>query len=43
MRQDSHGYGAALPEAARARSVQLTFLDGAGQVLGSKEVTAPVG
>jgi hypothetical protein len=40
---DSHGYGAAVPEAAGATSVELTFLDASGKVLGTKSVTAPVG
>ena len=43
VRSDSHGYGAALPEAAHAKAVDLTFLDVDGNVLGSKHVVAPVG
>jgi hypothetical protein len=43
VRSDSHGYGAVVPEAANAKAVTLTFLDGAGQVLGTKRVIAPVG
>ncbi|MCW2756560.1 MAG: polymerase, sigma-24 subunit, subfamily [Nocardioidaceae bacterium] len=43
VRPDSRGYGAALPEAANARAVTLTFLGVDGQVLGSKRVVAPVG
>jgi hypothetical protein len=43
VRSDSHGYGAALPEAAHARAVTLTFFDAAGQELGSKRLVAPIG
>jgi hypothetical protein len=43
VRSDSHGYGAALPEAAHVPAVDLTFLDAAGNVLGTKHVIAPVG
>jgi hypothetical protein len=43
VRSDSLGYGAALPEAAHAKAVTLTFLDSAGQVLGTKRVIAPIG
>lgn len=43
VRADSHGYGAALPEAGRAPAVTLTFLGADGQVLGSKRVVAPIG
>ena len=43
VRADSHGYGAALPEAVHARAVTLTFLDADGRVLGSKQSIAPVG
>jgi len=43
IRADSHGYGAALPEAAQARAVTLTFVDAAGQALGTRRVVAPVG
>jgi hypothetical protein len=43
VRTDSHGYGAALPEAGRAPAVTLTFLGADGQVLGSKRVVAPIG
>jgi hypothetical protein len=41
VRPDSHGYGAALPEAAAARALTLTFLDGNGRVLGSERSIAP--
>ncbi len=40
---DSHGYGDALPGATGASALTLTFVDAEGRVLGSKEVTAPVG
>lgn len=43
VRADSHGYGAAVPEAAEARAVTLTFLGSDGQVLGTKHEVAPVG
>lgn len=43
VRADSHGYGAALPEAGQVPAVTLTFEDADGQVLGSKRVVAPVG
>ncbi|WP_408899442.1 hypothetical protein ACJ5H2_10160 [Nocardioides sp. R1-1] len=43
VRADSHGYGAALPEAAGVPQVTLTFLDAEGQVLGSQVKVAPVG
>ena len=43
VRSDSHGFGAAIPEASRARAVTVTFLDDAGHVLGSKRWVAPVG
>lgn len=43
VRSDSHGYGAALPEAAGARAVTLTFLDAGGANLGTKRIIAPVG
>ena len=43
VRSDSHGYGAAIPEASRARAVTVTFLDDAGRVLGSKRWVAPIG
>jgi hypothetical protein len=43
VRPDSHGYGAALPEAARIPAVTLTFLAADGHVLGSKESVAPIG
>ena len=43
IRSDSHGYGAAIPEASGARAVTITFLDGAGHLLGSKRRVAPVG
>ncbi len=40
VRADSLGYGAALPGAANAGSLELTFLDPAGRTLGSKTVFA---
>jgi hypothetical protein len=43
VRPDSHGYGAALPEAAQAAVVTLTFVDADGRVLGSERTVAPVG
>lgn len=43
VRPDSHGYGAALPEADHASEVTLTFLDADGRVLGSTRSIAPVG
>ena len=43
LRADSHGYGAAIPEASAAIAVTLTFLDDAGRELGSKRLIAPVG
>lgn len=43
VRADSHGYGSALPEAAQAPAVTLTFVDASGQVLGTKRVVAPIG
>ena len=43
LRADSHGYGAAIPEASAAIAVTLTFLDDAGRELGSKRLMAPVG
>lgn len=43
LRTDSHGYGAALPEASRADALDLTFLDDTGAVLGSRRWVAPVG
>jgi hypothetical protein len=43
VRADSHGFGAALPEASRARAVTLTFLDAAGRPLGSRTWVAPIG
>lgn len=43
VRSDSHGYGAALPEAVGVPQVTLTFLDAGGQVLGTKVSLAPVG
>jgi hypothetical protein len=42
VRPDSHGYGAALPEAERATAVTLTFTAADGTVLGSRRVVAPV-
>ncbi len=43
LREDSHGYGAALPEASGADALTLTFLDDAGVALGSTRWVAPVG
>ncbi len=43
LQADSHGYGAALPEATDADAVTLTFLDEAGAELGSTRWVAPVG
>lgn len=43
VRADSLGYGTALPEASRAPSVLLTFLDADGHSLGSKRSVAPIG
>ena len=43
VRPDSHGYGAALPEAVHTSAVTLTFVAADGRALGSKEVVAPVG
>ena len=43
VRPDSHGYGAAIPEASGAVAVTLTFLDEAGRELGSRRIVAPVG
>jgi hypothetical protein len=43
VRADSHGYGAALPEAARAKEVTVTYLDAAGRELGVRTLVAPVG
>lgn len=43
VRPDSHGYGAALPEAAAAAAVTVTFLDDAGRTLGTKRWVAPAG
>lgn len=43
LRPDSHGYGAAIPEASDASAVTLTFLDAAGRELGTRRLTAPVG
>ncbi|TQK71162.1 hypothetical protein [Nocardioides sp. SLBN-35] len=43
VRADSHGYGAALPEAVGVPQVTLTFLDAEGRVLGTKVSVAPVG
>lgn len=43
LRSDSHGFGSALPEATGADSLTLTFLDAAGQPLGSRTYIAPVG
>lgn len=43
VRSDSHGYGAALPEAVGVPEVTLTFLDAQGRVLGTQVKVAPVG
>lgn len=43
VRADSHGYGAALPEAAAATEVTVTFLDETGRTLGTKRWVAPIG
>jgi hypothetical protein len=45
IRSDSHGFGAAIPEAFRATAISVTFLDGAGHALGPKSArwVAPVG
>ena len=43
VRSDSHGYGAALPEAEAVSRVTLTFLDSDGRVLGTKRLVAPGG
>ena len=43
LRPDSHGYGAAIPEASDASAVTLTFLDAAGRELGTRRLVAPVG
>jgi hypothetical protein len=43
LRADSHGYGAAIPEATDATAVTLTFLDDAGRELGTRRWVAPVG
>ena len=43
LRADSHGFGSALPEATGADSLTLTFLDAAGQPIGSRTYIAPVG
>jgi hypothetical protein len=43
VRADSLGYGTALPEAAQAAEVTLTFLDVDGRALGSKVSVAPIG
>jgi hypothetical protein len=45
IRSDSHGFGAALPEAAHTAAVSLTFLDDAGHALGNGPTrwVAPVG
>ncbi len=43
VRSDSGGFGAALPEASRAASLQLTWVDDEGRVLGSEQWVAPVG
>jgi hypothetical protein len=43
VRADSHGFGAAIPEAVNTDVVRLTFLDDAGVELGSERWVAPVG
>lgn len=43
VRADSHGFGEAIPEASGARAVTVTFLDGAGRILGSRHWIAPIG
>jgi hypothetical protein len=43
LRADSHGYGAAIPEASDADAVTLTFLDGTGRELGTRRWVAPIG
>ena len=45
IRPDSHGFGAAIPEASRATAITVTFLDHAGRVLGPGPArwVAPVG
>ena len=43
VREDSHGYGAAMPEAAGADSLTLTFLDAGGQALGTRTMVAIAG
>ncbi len=43
LRADSHGYGAAIPEASDAAAVTLTFLDADGRELGTRRQVAPVG
>ena len=43
LREDSHGYGTALPEASGADALTLTFLDATGSELGSTRWVAPVG
>jgi hypothetical protein len=45
IRSDSHGFGAAIPEASRATAITVTFLDDAGRVLGPVPMrwVAPVG
>lgn len=42
VREDSLGYGAALPGATDAASMELTFSDAAGRTLGSRTLFAPV-
>jgi hypothetical protein len=43
VRADSHGFGAAIPEAFHAAAVTLTFLDGSRRTLGTARWVAPVG
>ncbi len=43
VRADSHGYGAAIPEASGTPAVTVTYLDESGHELGSRRWVAPVG
>jgi hypothetical protein len=45
IRTDSHGFGAAVPEASHASAISVTFLDAAGRALAPKPArwVAPVG
>ncbi len=43
LRPDSHGFGAAVPEASDATEVTFTFLDETGKTLGTTRYVAPVG